>query len=111
MFLLGTAIAGIGFGCGWTGAYRALAADVAPGDRAGLVAAIFITAYLSFSLPALVAGLATQHYGIHDTALVYNAVVAVLAAVAAALTGLRRPARSPQPRPEDEPRRAPITGS
>ena len=111
VFLLGTAIAGVGFGCGWTGAYRALAADVAPGHRAGLVAAIFITAYLSFSLPALVAGLATQHYGIHDTALVYNAVVAVLAAVAAALTGLRRPAGPPRPRDEHSRRRERVTGS
>jgi predicted MFS family arabinose efflux permease len=90
LFLLGTAVAGVGFGPAWTGAYRLLVSDVAPGDRAGLVAAIFIVAYLSFSLPVVIAGLASQHFGIRDTALVYSAAIAVLVAVAAALTGLRR---------------------
>ncbi|HEY1574776.1 MAG TPA: MFS transporter [Pseudonocardiaceae bacterium] len=95
LFLLGTAVAGVGFGGVWSGAYRMLTAVVAPDDRAGLVAAIFVVAYLSFSLPALIAGLADQHFGIRDTALVYDAVVAVLVAAAAVLTALRRP-----PRPE-----------
>jgi len=90
LFLLGTAVAGIGFGPAWTGAYRLLVSDVAPGDRAGLVAAIFIVAYLSFSVPVVIAGLASQHFGIRDTALVYSAAIAVLVAVAAALTGLHR---------------------
>jgi MFS family permease len=94
LFLLGTAVAGIGFGPAWTGTYRLLVTDVAPADRAGLVAAIFIVAYLSFSLPVVIAGLASQHFGIRDTALVYSAATAVLVAAAAALTGLRR---SPEP--------------
>jgi len=54
------------------------------------VAAIFIVAYLSFSLPVVIAGLASQHFGIHSTALVYSAAIAVLVAAAAAVTGLRR---------------------
>ena len=99
-FLLGTAVAGVGFGPAWTGAYRLLVSDVAPGDRAGLVAAIFIVAYLSFSVPVVVAGLASQHFGIRDTALVYSAAVALLVAVAAALTGLRRQPRG-NPGPEN----------
>lgn len=90
LFLLGTAVAGLGFGPAWTGAYRLLVSDVAAGDRAGLVAAIFITAYLSFSLPVVIAGLASQHFGIRDTALVYSAAIALLVAAAATLTGLRR---------------------
>jgi MFS family permease len=90
LFLLGTAVAGIGFGPAWTGVYRLLVSDVAPGDRAGLVAAVFIVAYLSFSVPVVIAGLASQRFGIRDTALVYSAAIAVLVAVAVALTGLRR---------------------
>lgn len=93
LFLLGTAIAGVGFGCDWSGAYRMLTADVAPGDRAGLVSAVFVVAYLSFSVPALVAGVASQHYGLRATALVYTAAVAVLVAAAAILIALRRPPR------------------
>jgi MFS family permease len=99
LFLVGTAVAGFGFGAAWTGAYRMLTAAVAPADRAGLVDAIFIAAYLALSLPAVIAGLASQHYGLRDTALVYNAVIAALVAAAAAMTGLRRqPARSTRPR-------------
>lgn len=90
LFLLGTGVAGLGYGPAWTGAYRLLVSDVAPGDRAGLVAAIFIVAYLSFSVPVVLAGVASQHFGIRDTALVYSAAVAVLVGAAAALTGLRR---------------------
>jgi MFS family permease len=91
LFLLGTGIAGVGFGGAWSGAYRMMTADVEDADRAGLVAAIFVVAYLSFSLPALIAGVASQHFGIEATALVYTGVVAVLVAVAAALTAFRRP--------------------
>jgi MFS family permease len=95
LFLVGTAVAGIGYGPAWTGTYRLLVSDVAPGDRAGLVAAIFIVAYLSFSVPVVIAGLASQHFGIRDTALVYSAVIAVLVAAAAGLTGLRREPAAP----------------
>ncbi|HEY0718037.1 MAG TPA: MFS transporter [Streptosporangiaceae bacterium] len=96
LFLLGTAVAGAGFGPAWTGAYRLLVSDVAPGGRAGLVAAIFVVAYLSFSVPVVIAGLASQHFGIRATALVYSAVIAVLSAGAAALTGLRSPPGPPR---------------
>lgn len=96
LFLAGTAVAGVGFGATWSGAYRMLTGDVAADDRAGLVAAIFVVAYLSFSVPALIAGVASQHYGLRATAVVYDAVVAALVAVAAVLIGVRRPS---QPRP------------
>ena len=56
LFLAGTAVAGLGFGAAWTGAYRMLTAAVAPADRAGLVDAIFIAAYLALSLPTVIAG-------------------------------------------------------
>jgi len=52
-------------------------------DRAGLIAAISIVNYLAFGLPALIAGIATSHFGLHDTALVYSVVIALLAAAAA----------------------------
>ena len=38
----------------------------------------------------MIAGLASQHFGIRDTALVSSAAIAVLVAVAAALTGPHR---------------------
>lgn len=44
-----------------------------------------MVAYLAFSIPALIAGVATSRFGLYPTALVYSAAVAALAAVAAAL--------------------------
>jgi hypothetical protein len=75
------------------GALRTISALAAPGQRASLIAAIFIASYLAFSVPVLVAGVAITHAGLHRTALVYCAVIAVLAAVAAgSLIVRRRPA-------------------
>jgi MFS family permease len=89
-FLLGTAVAGVGFGPGFTGAYRVVVARATPAGRASLIAAIFTLSYLAFSLPAVIAGVATTHYGLHDTALVYCVVIAVLVAGAAGSLVLRR---------------------
>jgi MFS family permease len=82
-FLTGIAVAGAGLGTGFLGAFRAVSAQAVPGQRAGLIAAIFIVCYLAFSVPVVVAGVATTHVGLHRTALVYCAVIAVLVAVAA----------------------------
>ena len=92
-FLAGTAVAGAGFGTAMLGAFRTISILAAPGQRAGLIAAYFIASYTAFSIPVVAAGVATTHVGLHRTALVYCAVIAVLAAVAAAGLIVRR--RSP----------------
>jgi hypothetical protein len=89
-FLLGTAVAGAGFGPAFTGAYRTVVALAEPDERAGLIAAIFTVSYLAFSVPALIAGIATSSYGLRKTALVYSVVVAALVAGAAGSFLLRR---------------------
>lgn len=94
VFLLGTAIAGIGFGPGFTGAYRIAVAPAAPDERARLIAAIFTVSYLAFSVPAVLAGVATTRYGLHDTALVYCIAIALLVTTAAGSLLLRRTAQS-----------------
>jgi MFS family permease len=83
LLLLGTAVAGLGFGPAFTGAYRSLVALAPSDDRAGLVTAVYLVSYLATALPAVIAGLTTSRYGLHDTALVYSLVVAALVAVAA----------------------------
>jgi MFS transporter len=85
-FLVGIAVAGAGFGTGFLGAFRVVSAQAAPGERASLIAAIFIVSYVAFGVPVVVAGVATTHFGLHRTALVYCAVIAAL--VAAAASGL-----------------------
>jgi hypothetical protein len=81
----GTAIAGLGFGSAFMGAYRATVALAPSDDRAGLITAIYIVSYLATGIPAVIGGIATSHYGLHSTALVYSVAVAVLAAAAVGL--------------------------
>jgi MFS family permease len=82
VFLTGIAIAGIGVGLAFLGSFRVLSALATPGQRARLISAIFIEAYTAFSLPVVIAGIATSRFGLHETGLVYCAAVAVLAALA-----------------------------
>ena len=104
-FLAGSAVAGAGFGLAFLGSFRMITALAAPGDRAGLVAAIYIVGYLAFSVPALIAGVATTRFGLHSTALVYSASLVALAAAAIGL--LLRPggkaARPGRPTPAATP--------
>jgi MFS family permease len=82
VLFVGTAIAGLGFGPAFMGAYRATVAAATSDDRTGLITAIYIVSYLATGIPAVLAGIATSHYGLRKTALVYSVAVAVLAAVA-----------------------------
>jgi hypothetical protein len=102
-FLAGTAVAGAGVGTGFfAGAYRILTPLASPGQRAGLVAAIWVVFYLAFSVPVVAAGVATTHFGLHQTAVVYSAALAVLAATAAGSFLFRRRSRprGPDPMPD-----------
>jgi Major Facilitator Superfamily len=102
-FYLGAAVAGTGFGMISLGSFRLPTALATPGQRAGLVAAIYIAGYLAFSIPALVAGVTTTKYGLHATALVYAGSVAVLAAAAAGVMWFRPAAQPSQPAPASPP--------
>jgi hypothetical protein len=93
-FLAGTAVAGVGFGLAFQGSFRMIIALAEPDDRAGLVAAIYTVGYLAFSVPALIAGVATTAFGLHRTALVYSASLAVLAVAATGIL-LARPGGKP----------------
>ena len=107
VLFVGTAVAGLGFGPAFMGAYRSTVAAATSDDRAGLITAIYIVSYLATGIPAVLAGIATSYYGLHNTALVYSVAVAALAAVAVAslLTGqiaqgrVQRVARHAEPPP------------
>src|SRR5919197_565899 len=89
VLFVGTAVAGLGLGSAFMGAYRSTVALAPPDDRAGLITAIYIVGYVSTGIPAVIGGIATSDYGLHETALVYSAAVAVLAASAVALLAHR----------------------
>jgi MFS family permease len=90
VLFVGTAIAGLGFGPAFLGAYRATVAAATSDDRAGLITSIYIISYLATGIPAVLAGIATSHYGLHKTALVYSLAVAALAAIAVASLLIRQ---------------------
>jgi hypothetical protein len=112
LLLLGTALAGLGFGPANLGGYRVIMARAAVTNRAGLIAAISIVNYLAFGLPALIASMATSHFGLHNTALVYSAGIALLAAAAAGGVLFEKRGRAGAPRaaaPPPELPRGPCT--
>jgi MFS family permease len=89
LFFAGTVVAGIGFGAGFSGAFKTITILAPPAERAGLIAAVYVLSYLGFSLPAIAAGIAVTHTGLLHTTNVYGSVVMALALAAAGLTGLR----------------------
>ncbi|WP_245159134.1 MFS transporter [Blastococcus sp. TF02A_35] len=93
-------VSGLGFGLAFLGAVATASAGVAPADRAGLMSSVFVVGYLSFSLPAIVAGAVTGAVGLETVAEIYAAVLVVLALTAVAGVRLRRRAR-PVAEPED----------
>jgi MFS family permease len=92
-------VTGFGFGAAFLGVVATITSGVAPGHRAGLLAAIFILGYLAFSLPSIAAGIAVGEFGLTRTTEVYGAVVLLLAllAVAGLLRARRTPAVPPAP--------------
>jgi MFS family permease len=85
----GTVLSGIGFGASALASFGTLAVLAAPDERGELFAVALVIAYVAFSVPAVVAGLAAGSVGLHTTALVYGLVVAVLGAAALVAQRLR----------------------
>jgi hypothetical protein len=90
LFLVGTAVAGVGFGVSFLGSFRILSGLAAPAERARMVATIYVVCYLSLSVPAIAAGVAATHSSLHAASLGYAAFVAALSAIAAAGALARR---------------------
>lgn len=112
-FYFSTALAGVGFGMAFSGAFRSLVTLAQPEERGALVAATYVVGYAAFSVPAIAAGIVSTDYGLHRTAIGYSTGVAVLALIAIISTShatshhplispssSRPKSRSPRPNPE-----------
>ncbi len=86
LFLVATAVAGLGFGPAFAGAFRAVSNRAPTDQRAGLVASLYVVSYLAYSLPALAAGITVTRFGLHDTTNVYGVALIAVALVALALS-------------------------
>jgi MFS family permease len=76
---VGGIIGGIGFGASFSGAIRATTPLAEPHQSAGLFAAIYLVAYLSFGVPAIIAGLLVSSIGLLNTVLCYGVVIIIAA--------------------------------
>jgi hypothetical protein len=85
LFFAGTILAGAGFGPSFSGALRTLTGLAPAANRAEVVTAIYVAAYLGLSVPAVIAGVAVTKVGLFDTAYGYGVAV-VLMALASALS-------------------------
>ncbi|MFD0279036.1 MFS transporter [Kitasatospora sp. NPDC127111] len=87
----GTALAGAGFGAVAQGTLRLLLPPAAPAERAGTLAAYYVLSYLAMSIPAVLAGLLTNLYGLQTAVSLYAVTVILLT-----LIGLARAVRQPR---------------
>ena len=95
LFILGSLVGGAGFGVAFLGALRALSIVIPPDHRAAVMSAFYVVAYLSISVPAILAGLLITPLGLDTTFEVFGAVVAGLALVVAGEAWRTRPRAVP----------------
>ena len=95
LFILGSLVGGAGFGVAFLGALRALSIVIPPDHRAAVMSAFYVVAYLSISVPAILAGLLITPLGLDTTFEVFGAVVAGLALVVAGEAWRTRPRAIP----------------
>jgi MFS family permease len=89
LLFVAAVVTGFAFGASFFGAIAMITAGVAPGHRAGLLAATFVVGYLAFSLPAIAAGIAVPGIGLARATEIYGGVVIVLALIAVVSVTLR----------------------
>lgn len=75
----GSVLAGIGLGPAFAAYVRTIAPLAPPESRGGLLGAMYLSVYLSFSVPTVIAGAAVTLNGLRDTTLAYGLVVMLLA--------------------------------
>lgn len=94
LMILGTIVAGVGFGNAYSGNLRTLLPLAGEQERAGLLAAYFVESYVSFAIPAVIAGLAAPVLGLVTTSYYYGAVLIVLILISLVASLERKPART-----------------
>jgi MFS family permease len=87
LFWIALVVAGAGFGAGFQGAVRTIAAHAPAHERAGALSIAFVISYLAMGLPAIGAGFLVTRYGnLVATASQFGGLVIVLALAALAAT-------------------------
>ncbi|PZF25565.1 MFS transporter [Curtobacterium sp. MCLR17_045] len=83
--VVGSAIAGVGFGAGFQAPLRMLLATAAPTHRAGLLSTIYVVSYLAFGVPSVIGGLLEPSVGFVPVIAGYGGFIVLAAVVALVL--------------------------
>jgi len=94
LYLAGSVLGGAGWGLTFLGGLRSLSASIPPQQRAGIFSAFYVVSYSALSVPAILAGIAVDHYGLLPTFRVFGPAVAAIALVVAVAAWRTRPRRS-----------------
>ena len=102
-YLAGSIVGGAGFGAAFLGGLRALAVAIPPQYRAAVLAAFFVVAYGSLSVPAVLAGVLVTHISLPSTFEIFGSAAAAIALLVALQAWRTRPEHRPVPVPAPEP--------
>jgi MFS family permease len=91
LLLVGSVIGGAGFGVAFLGALRVLSAAIPSDHRAAVMSAFYVVAYLSLSVPAVLAGIGVTALGLESTFEILGGMAAALAVVVAVEAWRTRP--------------------
>jgi len=86
LFLAASLVTGVGFGVAFMGAIRLVSTTAPVEHRASVMSAFYVVAYLSLSIPTVIAGLVVPALGIEPTFRILGLVVVGLAIATAAGT-------------------------
>jgi MFS family permease len=92
LYLAGAAVGGVGFGLAFLGGLRGLVSAIPVGQRGEVMSAFYVVAYLSLSVPAVLAGILVPHLGLRPTFEIFGSVVGGVALVGARQAFRTRPA-------------------
>jgi MFS family permease len=90
-YLAGSIVGGAGFGAAFLGGLRALVGAIPPEYRAAVLAAFFVVAYASLSVPAVLAGVLVTHVSLQSTFEIFGSAVAAIALLVALQAWRTRP--------------------
>jgi MFS family permease len=94
LLLVGGVVGGTGFGVAFLGALRVLSVAIPPEHRGAVMSAFYVVAYLSLSLPAVVAGFLITPLGLESTFEIFGSIVAGVALLVALEAWRQRPQRA-----------------
>lgn len=90
LYIVGSILAGSGFAGTFLGALDNVSNRTPSHQRGQVFSAVFITSYIAFSVPAVIAGLVVSHIGLQETVVCYVAYVLVVTVLGAAVTAWTR---------------------